>query len=146
MPLIQCFFPGHDIPSHVSVVNHHFPGWLYRPFGVIRKIITGHRCFDTRQCERFGQIYRPDSGMRVRASQHLAIQHVWQIGVSAKLCPARDFIDTVWPGRPSTHPFQGFIPGFSVRYRVIEYFLYRSGHVYSLITAAVSSTARTILS
>ena len=146
MTFIQRLFSRHYVSGHISVVDHHFTSRLDRPRRIIRKVVACHTGFHARKCERFRHVYGLDSGMCMRASQYLSVKHIWQVSICTKFCPTGDFVDAVWSACPSADPFQGFIPGFTIRYRIVKNFLYCCGHVYVLISAAVSSTARTILS
>ena len=52
MSLKEGFFPSHDIPGHVPVIDDHLSGGLNRADRLIGKIISGHDRLDTRQGQR----------------------------------------------------------------------------------------------
>jgi len=100
------------------------------PFS-IHDVAGGHDGLHAR--ERFGlcRVDRVDARVRVRATQNLAPDHTRHGGVGGKGRAARDFVDTVGTNSALANPL------------VVDDNVHRDC---SRISAAASSTARTILS
>ncbi len=83
-----------------------------------RKIGAGDDRLDARQGHRLADVDALDAGVRMRTAHDLAVQHVRQVHVVAKLGLAGDLVDAVaaYRGRTQHTPLTGFVFGFHVHY------------------------------
>ena len=124
----QRLFARHDVaahPAHILNAEHHgFVEWE------IHHILMRHHGLHAGMRFRLRGIDGNDARMRVRAAQHLAPDHAGHIGIGGIGSAARHLFRTIGTDRVFADPFVGHIVHQAA----------------PLISAAVSITARTILS
>ena len=124
----QRLFARHDVaahPAHILNAEHH--GFVERE---IHHILMRHHGLYAGMRFRLRGIDGNDARMRMRAAQHLAPDHARHIGIGGIGSAARHLFRTIRTDRAFADPFVGHIVHQAA----------------PLISAAVSSTARTILS
>ena len=124
----QRLFARHDVaahPAHILNAEHH--GFVERE---IHHILMRHHGLHAGMRFRLRGIDGNDARMRMWAAQHLAPNHAGHIGIGGIGSAARHLFRTIRTDRAFADPFIGHIVHQAA----------------PLISAAVSSTARTILS
>ncbi len=72
--------------------------------GEIDEVLAGHHGFDARQRQGLVEVDRLDARVRMRAAQHLAVQHAGLREVGAEGGAAGDLLDAVGPDRALADP------------------------------------------
>ena len=124
----QRLFARHDVAAHPAhILDPQHDRFVERE---IHHILMRHHGLHAGMRFRLGGIDGNDARMRMRAAQHLAPDHAGHIGVGGIGSAARHLFRTIRTDRAFADPFVGHIVHQAA----------------PLISAAVSSTARTILS
>jgi len=98
MAVVQDLVVRKDIHRQVHRVDRHLAGLLELVLG-LRQILRRDDSLHAGQLERLVDVDRFDIRVRMRAAQHLAVQHARERVVGAVLGAAGDFVDAVMPNR-----------------------------------------------
>ncbi len=105
MAVVEHFVVREDIHRQVHRVDDHLAGLLELVLG-LRQILAGDDRLDAGELERLVDIDRFDIRVRVRAAQHLAVQHAGERIVGAVLGAAGNFVNAVVPNRTGADNFE----------------------------------------
>ena len=166
MALVEDLLARHHVADDVAVVDQHLPG-RHELGGEIVEVVPGDHHLHAGQGAGTGGIDRLQPGVGVGAAQHLAHQHVRQVHVRSEARAAGHLVHAVRPYRPGPDPFGSAVrlplgtgclsinshrstssngtPLFSARSRRWSESP-SDRYAVARISAAASSTARTILS
>jgi hypothetical protein len=129
MALVERLFVRESVVARIAHVEDDFPA-KRDACAVLRDVRAGNDRLDTRYGFGGTGVDRHDARMSLRAPQEHAVQHPWQREVGAVVRPAGDLIHSVVTDRTGA-----------------DVLILGVAHaVASLISAAASRTARTILS
>ena len=99
MAVVEDLVVREDVHRQVHRIDRHLARRLHLGRG-LRQILAGDNRLDARKRERLVSFDRFDQRVRMRAAQHLAVQHAGEGVVSAVFGAAGHFVDAVVPNRP----------------------------------------------
>ena len=102
---VERLLARHHVAHHVAVVDHHLAR-RDELGGLILEVLAGDDGLDARQLRGRAGVDRPDAGVRMRASQHLADQLALHGEVGAELGAARHLVDAVGAQRARADPLE----------------------------------------